>query len=85
MRDTQTNADWGMQFIWPIKAEYRIVHLAPDYSQTIIGRSQRDYLWIMARTPQISDSDLQALIAKAGALGYDTTKIQRVPQQASAQ
>lgn len=82
VRDTTTNADWGMQFIWPIKAEYRIVHLDPDYSQTMIGRSQRDYLWIMARTPVISDAALQQLIDKAATLGYDTNNIQRVPQQA---
>ena len=40
VRDTGSNAVWGMQFIWPIKAEYRVVHLDPDYSQTIIGRSK---------------------------------------------
>ena len=36
--DTQTNAVWGMQFIWPIKADYRITYLNDDYSQTIISR-----------------------------------------------
>ena len=35
VRDTQSNAIWGMQFIWPIKTDYRITYLAPDYSQTI--------------------------------------------------
>ena len=74
------NAVWGMQFVWPIKAEYVIVDLAPDYSRTIIGRSKRDYVWLMARTPTIPDSDLQAAIARIGALGYDTAKIRLVPQ-----
>ena len=57
--DTQSNAIWGMQFIWPFKADYRIVFVAEDYSQTIIGRNQRDYIWIMARTPQITEEDYQ--------------------------
>jgi apolipoprotein D and lipocalin family protein len=36
--DRSSNARWGMQFVWPIKADYRIVYLAPDYSQTVIAR-----------------------------------------------
>ena len=46
------NAVWGMQFIWPIKAEYVISYLDAGYSETIIARSKRDYAWIMARTPE---------------------------------
>jgi len=79
--DRGSNAVWGMQFIWPIKADYRIVYLAPDYSQTVIAREARDYLWIMARTPSISEADYARLVALAGRLGYDTTRIQKVPQR----
>ena len=37
--DRASNALWGMQFVWPIKADYRIVYLTADYSQTVIGRA----------------------------------------------
>ena len=77
------NAVWGMQFVWPIKAEYVIVDLAPDYSRTIIGRSKRDYVWLMARTPRLSDAELQAAIARIAAMGYDTSKLRMVPQSAA--
>lgn len=76
------NAIWGMQFIWPIKAEYVVVYLAGDYSQTIIGRSARDYAWIMARTPTISESDYAAQIERLATLGYDVSRVRRVPQSA---
>src|SRR5688572_14245897 len=34
-----TNALWGVKFwFWPAKADYRIVHIAPDYSQTVVAR-----------------------------------------------
>ena len=78
------NAVWGMQFVWPIRAEYVIVDLAPDYSRTIIGRSKRDYVWLMARTPALPEAELQAAIARIGALGYDTGKLRMVPQSAAA-
>jgi apolipoprotein D and lipocalin family protein len=75
------NAVWGMQFIWPIKADYRIVHLDDDYEKTIIGRNARDYVWVMARTPQISDADYEELIAVVESLGYDLDKIRKSPHR----
>ena len=81
VRDTESNAVWGMQFVWPFKADYRVVYLNDDYSQTVIGRSKRDYVWIMARTPSIPESDYQALLKLIAELGYDLTLVQRVPQQ----
>lgn len=81
IKDETSNALWGMRFIWPIKADYRIVYLNEDYSQTIIGRQKRDFVWIMARTPTISEQDYALLIERSEELGYDTSKIQQVPQQ----
>jgi len=79
--DTETNARWGMQFIWPIKADYRIVYLAEDYAQTVIGREKRDYVWIMARTPAITEEDYVKLTRFLQDIGYDTGKLRRVPQR----
>ncbi len=81
VRDTQSNAIWDMQFIWPLKTDYRISYLAPDYSQTIISREKRDYVWIMARTPGISDTDYQQLLNIIREQGYDVARVQKVPQQ----
>ena len=81
VQDRQTNAVWGMQFIWPIKADYRIVYVSPNYQHTIVGREARDYVWIMARTPEISDSDYQALLAMVQHEGYEVDKVKRVPHR----
>jgi apolipoprotein D and lipocalin family protein len=81
VRDRVSNAVWGMQFIWPIKADYRISYLSEDYSLTVIAREQRDYVWIMARTPSIPEADYQRLLGFVGEQGYDLAKVQRVPQQ----
>ena len=81
VRNTETNADWGMQFIWPIKAEYRIIFLNDNYSLTMVGRSKRDYLWIMARSAAIPDADYRSMVRRAVELGYDESAIQRMPQR----
>ena len=79
--DRVNNSTWGMRFIWPFKAEFLITYLSPDYSQTIIGRNKRDYVWIMARTPQIPEADYERLVALLAAQGYDLGKLRKVPQR----
>ena len=73
------NAVWGMQFIWPMKADYRVIYLTNDYTQTIIGRNKRDFVWIMARSADIPEADYQAMLGLLEKQGYDTGKILRVP------
>jgi apolipoprotein D and lipocalin family protein len=80
VRDS-SNAVWGMQFIWPFKAEYRIIYLTEDYTQTVIGRSKRDYVWIMAKTAAIPDDEYNGIITFLAEQGYQVDKIQRVPQR----
>lgn len=77
----ESDAIWGMQFIWPIKADYRIIYLNEDYSVTVIGRNKRDYVWIMAREPAISEEEYQAILGMLKAVGYDLGKVQQVPQK----
>jgi apolipoprotein D and lipocalin family protein len=81
--DPATNAVWRMQFLWPFAADYRIVHVAPDYSVTVVAREKRDYAWIMARTPTLPEAEYAALVALLRAQGYDTTKLRKVPQRPS--
>ena len=79
--DNSNNAIWGMQFVWPIKADYRIVYLDDRYQQTIIGRKSRDYVWVMARTAKISDADYSALVDVVAELGYPTDLLHKAPHK----
>jgi apolipoprotein D and lipocalin family protein len=79
--DRESNAVWGMQFIWPVKADYRIAYLSADYSETVIAREKRDYVWIMARKPHIPDADYQRLLDFVAGQGYDTARVRKVPQR----
>lgn len=81
VRDGTGNAVWGMQFVWPIRAEYIIAWLDAGYSETIVARSKRDYVWIMARTPTLPEARYRRLVEAVAAMGYDTTRLQRVPQR----
>lgn len=75
------SAVWGMQFIWPISAEYIVAYLDDQYGETIIARNKRDYVWIMARTPSIPQAEYDGLVERVRQLGYSTKDLRKVPQQ----
>ncbi|MGB1189698.1 MAG: lipocalin family protein [Pseudomonadales bacterium] len=79
----ESTAIWAMQIFWPIKAEYRVVFVDPDYQTTIVGRSKRDFVWVMSRDPDISSPTFDALLKKTQELGYDLSKL-RLHKQSAA-
>ncbi len=79
--ESTSGAVWGVQFVWPIRADYRISHVAADYSTTVVTREKRDHVWIMARTPRIDEAEYERLVAIAVRQGYDRAKIERMPQR----
>ncbi len=52
-----------------------------DYSEVIIGRNARDYVWLMARQPTMSEARFEALKAKIAEMGYSLADFKRQPQQ----
>lgn len=78
--DETTNAEWRVQFFWPIKFPYHVIELADDYSYTVVGVPNRNYVWIMARTPSLPEDTYRRLLARIADLGFDTAKVQLVPQ-----
>ena len=78
--DTKSNAEWRVQPLWPLKLGYLIIDLAEDYSYTVIGVPNRNYLWIMARESSLSDSVYDAILERVADQGYDLNKILKVPQ-----
>ena len=77
----ESNALWGMQFVWPIKADYRIIYLDDDYSITVIGRNKRDYVWVMAREPEVSAQKYAEILTMLESVGYSLDEIELVPQK----
>ena len=79
--DTESNAVWGMQFVWPFKGDYRVIHLDSDYNTTVIGRNKLDYVWLMSRQPELSREDYDRAVEAIRSAGYDIARLQRVPQR----
>jgi len=78
--DKDSNAEWRIQPLWPLRLGYLILDLAEDYNYTVIGVPNRKYLWIMAREPSLSDSVYQNILGRVKQQGYAISEIQKVPQ-----
>lgn len=74
------NAEWKVHLFWLLRLQYLVAWLAPDYSRVIVARDARDYVWLMARTPQISRRAYAAMVARVAAMGYDVSKLRKSPQ-----
>jgi apolipoprotein D and lipocalin family protein len=70
-----------MQFVWPFKADYRVIYLDVDYRTTVIGRNKRDYVWVMAREPIMDAAEFESIVHLIDRAGYDTAELRKVPQQ----
>ena len=75
------DGEWRVRFFVLLRTQYLVGWLKPDYSQVMVVRDARDYLWYMARTPQVSDADYQAMLNRARSMGYDVAKIVKAPQR----
>ena len=83
--DARTNAklevifdSWFSVFIpsQPL-GNYWILYLDDAYRTVIVGTPDREYLWIMARTPAIDEARYAELVGIARGLGFDTDKLIR--------
>jgi apolipoprotein D and lipocalin family protein len=62
-------------------SDYNILELADDYRYVLIGSSSDKYLWILSRTPKMTQEDLDFVLARAKQRGYDTSKLIWVEQK----
>ncbi len=85
VHDTETNAEWRMQFLWPFRSDYLVLHVDEAYTETIIAHPSRKYAWIMLRDTEVDDEDYARLLGKLSAAGYDTSLVQRMPHDWSGE
>jgi len=62
-------------------ADYFIMDMDPEYRWALIGSKSDNYLWILSRTPFMDDETYEMILDKARSLGYDLTKLYKVPQR----
>ena len=72
---------WRVHLFALLRLQYLVGWLAPDYRRVIVARDARDYVWLMARTPQVSPRAYAAMVRRVAAMGYDVNKLRKSPQR----
>lgn len=69
-----------VSFFGPFFGGYHVVELDPQYRWSLVSGPDRSYLWILARERTLPAQVREALVARARALGFDTTQLVWVAQ-----
>lgn len=80
--EAATNAKLEVSFFGPFWGDYWVIGLTEDYSLALVGEPSGRYLWILSRTPVISDQLRDAALNDLRAMGYNTDALYFVQQVA---
>lgn len=80
------SGDWKVSPFWPIKMTYPIIELdEQEYSYAVVGYPNRDYCWILSRTPTMEESLYKNIEKKlVENHQYDLNGLRKVPQKWNA-
>lgn len=70
----------GMQLFW---GNYWILALDADYQYALIGDPNRRYGWVLARTPQLNESQWREIEQTMSSNGYERERFQLSPQRSN--
>lgn len=66
-------------FFWPFYGTYKILALdREDYSYALVTGDTYEYLWILAREPELPEKVLEGLYGQASAYGFDVRRLEFV-------
>lgn len=77
---TDVPAVLRVSFFGPFYSDYRVMLVDSAYQYALIGSGSDEYLWILSRTPQLSDSIKTLILDEAQHRGYDTKQLIWVKQ-----
>lgn len=69
-----------VSFFGPFYASYNVIYLDSDYQYALVCGPNRSYLWLLSRTPVLSKTQTNKLLAQARRYGFATSALIWTPQ-----
>ena len=69
----------GLRWLPFTKGDYWVIQIAPDYSVSLVGSPDRQYLWLLSRTPHLDKTVRDHYLASARQQGFDLSKLIDTP------
>lgn len=70
-----------LSFLPLVWGDYWVIDLDADYQLVAVSEPRREYLWILARQPQVDAAAYQALLGRLQAQGLDLGRLELSPQR----
>lgn len=78
--DKDTNSKLKVSFFWPFYGKYWIIELGENYEYAVISHPNREYLWILSRTPKMDPEILDGIRQRLEQKKFDLSKLNMTPQ-----
>ena len=62
--DRKSNARLKVTFFWPFWGDYWIIDLGKDYEYAVVGHPNRNYLWVLSRTPTMAPEVYEGILER---------------------
>lgn len=69
-----------LPMVW---GNYWVIDLDPGYQLAAVSEPNREYLWVLSRTPTVDAASYQALLGRLQAKGFDLSKLEKTAQAGS--
>ena len=73
--DKTSNARLKVSFFWPFRGDYWIIDLGREYEYAVVGTPNRQYLWILSRTPEMLPDNLEKILQNVEKQGFVRDKL----------
>jgi apolipoprotein D and lipocalin family protein len=66
-----------LPMVW---GDYWLIDLDADYQLAAVSDAQREYLWVLSRTPRVNAAQYNALLTRLQAQGFEVQRLEATPQ-----
>jgi apolipoprotein D and lipocalin family protein len=70
-----------LSFLPMVWGDYWIIGLGPDYTWAVVGEPGRQYLWILSRSPRMTESSYGQALEIAAGNGFDVSRVVKTPHK----
>jgi apolipoprotein D and lipocalin family protein len=64
-----------LSFLSSVWGDYWVIGLGPDYTWAVVGSPNREYLWFLSRTPEMSETSYARALEIARGSGFDVSRL----------
>ncbi len=70
-----------LSFLPMVWGNYWVIDLDPQYQLVAVSEPEREYLWVLSRTPKVEPAAYQALLGRLAQQGFDLKRLEPSPQE----